>query len=49
MTEVLEQLAGRFKVEVSVIKKRIEDLISREYMERIDEDGGALAKYRYLA
>jgi hypothetical protein len=34
---------------VGLIKRRIEDLIGREYMERIDDDGSALAMYRYVA
>ncbi|KAL2137022.1 hypothetical protein VTI74DRAFT_10498 [Chaetomium olivicolor] len=45
-TEVIGQLAGRFKPEVSMIKKRIEDLLVREYLERIE---GETAAYRYLA
>ena len=45
-TEVISQLAGRFKPEISMIKKRIEDLLTREYLERID---GEVAAYRYLA
>ncbi|KAK0392767.1 hypothetical protein NLU13_2262 [Sarocladium strictum] len=48
VSEVLAQLAGRFKPEVSLIKKRIEDLIVREYLERPDEDG-APSMYRYMA
>jgi cullin 3 len=44
----LGQLAGRFKPDVGLIKKRIEDLISREYLERPDEEG-APSMYRYLA
>ncbi|QPH00924.1 hypothetical protein C2857_005035 [Epichloe festucae Fl1] len=46
--EVLSQLAGRFKPEVSLIKKRIEDLIVREYLERPDEED-APSMYRYVA
>ncbi|AEO53813.1 hypothetical protein MYCTH_2295637 [Thermothelomyces thermophilus ATCC 42464] len=45
-TEVIGQLAGRFKPEISMIKKRIEDLLVREYLERIESDTPA---YRYLA
>lgn len=48
VNEVLSQLAGRFKPDVGLIKKRIEDLISREYLERPDEVG-APSMYRYLA
>ncbi|KAL6828256.1 Cullin [Trichoderma camerunense] len=48
VSEVLSQLVGRFKPEVSLIKRRIEDLIVREYLERPDEDG-APSMYRYVA
>ncbi|CAK7204789.1 hypothetical protein SEUCBS139899_007549 [Sporothrix eucalyptigena] len=47
ITEVVTQLAARFKPEVAMVKKRIEDLISREYLERI-EDSEPPA-YRYVA
>ncbi|TDZ49828.1 Cullin-3 [Colletotrichum trifolii] len=47
ITEVIDQLSGRFKPEISLIKKRIEDLIVREYLERV-EDASA-PTYRYLA
>ena len=43
--EVITQLAGRFRPEVTMVKARIEDLLSREYLER-DEGGSS---YRYLA
>ncbi|KOS18648.1 Cullin-3 [Escovopsis weberi] len=46
--EVLSQLVGRFKPEVSLIKKRVEDLIVRDYLERPDEEG-APSTYRYVA
>ncbi|KAK0667345.1 Cullin [Cercophora samala] len=45
-TEVIGQLSGRFKPEISLIKKRIEDLLTREYLERMEGDTAA---YRYLA
>ncbi|AEO66201.1 uncharacterized protein THITE_2114152 [Thermothielavioides terrestris NRRL 8126] len=45
-TEVIGQLAGRFRPEISMIKKRIEDLLVREYLERVEGDAAA---YRYLA
>ncbi|KAL2270270.1 hypothetical protein VTJ83DRAFT_2454 [Remersonia thermophila] len=44
--EVITQLAGRFQPEIPLIKKRIEDLITREYLERVEGDTAA---YRYLA
>ncbi|KAM0353609.1 hypothetical protein ACHAPU_001622 [Fusarium lateritium] len=47
-SEVLTQLSSRFKPEISLIKKRIEDLIAREYLERPDEDD-APTLYRYVA
>lgn len=45
VSEVISQLANRFKPDVSMVKLRIEDLLYREYLER-DEDG---TSYRYLA
>lgn len=45
-TQVISQLAGRFKPEISLIKRRIEDLLAREYLERLEGD---MAVYRYLA
>ncbi|KAF4466878.1 cullin 3 [Fusarium albosuccineum] len=48
ISEVLAQLSSRFRPEVSLIKKRIEDLIAREYLERPDEDGMP-SLYRYVA
>ncbi|KAK0624751.1 putative ubiquitin-protein [Bombardia bombarda] len=45
-SEVITQLANRFKPEISLIKKRIEDLLVREYMERVE---GEVSAYRYLA
>ncbi|KAH7091278.1 Cullin [Paraphoma chrysanthemicola] len=47
VSETLGQLAGQFKPEVNMIKKRIESLIEREYLERID--GAKVDSYRYLA
>ncbi|KAF2147350.1 uncharacterized protein K452DRAFT_323498 [Aplosporella prunicola CBS 121167] len=47
VAETLTQLANQFKPDVNMIKKRIESLIEREYLERIEE--AALPSYRYLA
>ncbi len=44
--EVVNQLKDRFKVETSEIKRAIEALIVREYMERNDNNR---ALYNYLA
>lgn len=47
MSETLSQLVGQFKPEVHMVKKRIESLIEREYLERIE--GAQVDSYRYLA
>ncbi|KAI4605051.1 hypothetical protein J4E80_010734 [Alternaria sp. BMP 0032] len=47
MSETLSQLVGQFKPEVTMVKKRIESLIEREYLERVD--GAQTDSYRYLA
>jgi len=44
--EVVQQLSRTFNPDFKLIKKRIEDLISREYLERDREDAGM---FRYLA
>ena len=47
IAEVIQQLTARFKPDINMVKKRIESLIEREYLERIDEREPAA--YRYLA
>ena len=47
MSETLSQLVGQFKPEVNMVKKRIESLIEREYLERVE--GAKVDSYRYLA
>ncbi|KAK5138043.1 hypothetical protein LTR08_005840 [Meristemomyces frigidus] len=47
LTETISQLSAQFKPDVNMIKKRIESLIEREYLERIEE--APVASYRYLA
>ncbi|KAI8268026.1 Cullin-3 [Colletotrichum sp. SAR 10_98] len=47
LSEVIEQLRSRFTPEVTLIKKRIEDLIVREYLERVEDV--STPTYRYLA
>jgi hypothetical protein len=44
--EVINQLNALFKPDPRVIRKRIEDLIVREYLERDKDD---MQKFRYLA
>ncbi|KAJ5139148.1 uncharacterized protein N7515_003996 [Penicillium bovifimosum] len=38
MTETLSQLSARFVPDVNMIKRRIESLIDREYLERVSEE-----------
>ncbi|GAB7360972.1 hypothetical protein MBLNU230_g0955t1 [Neophaeotheca triangularis] len=47
LTEALGQVAGQFKPDVSMIKKKIESLIEREYLERME--GAPVPSYKYLA
>ena len=47
IAEVIEQLNARFMPDVNMVKKRIESLIEREYLERLEEKEPAA--YRYLA
>ncbi|BDD61097.1 hypothetical protein MAP00_006170 [Monascus purpureus] len=46
MTEVLSQLSSRFVPDVNMVKKRIESLIDREYLERVSEEPPT---YGYIA
>jgi cullin 3 len=46
-SEAITQLAHRFKPEVAMVKKRIEALIEREYLERVENSSPPA--YRYLA
>lgn len=47
ITEVIQQLSARFSPDVNLLKKKIESLIEREYLERVgDIDRPA---YRYVA
>lgn len=45
VSEVISQLKGRFNPDVAMIKKRIESLMEREYLARID---GERHTYKYL-
>lgn len=47
ITETLAQLSSQFKPDVTVIKKKIESLIEREYLERMEE--APVPMYRYVA
>ncbi|KKA29443.1 hypothetical protein TD95_002693 [Thielaviopsis punctulata] len=47
ITEVIKQMAARFNPDVSLVKRRIEDLLARDYIERVEE--AETPTYRYLA
>lgn len=47
VTETLTLLSAQFKPDVTMIKKKIESLIEREYLERIED--AKVPSYRYLA
>lgn len=47
LTETITVLNGQFKPDVNMIKKRIESLIERDYLERMEE--APVPSYRYLA
>ncbi|KAI1409031.1 putative cullulin 3 [Hypoxylon sp. FL1857] len=48
ITETIQVLANRFKPDVSLIKRRIEALIGRDYLERTELEDGSPA-YLYVA
>ena len=45
--ETISQLSQQFKPDVGMVKKKIESLIEREYLERVE--GGKLPAYRYIS
>jgi len=45
ITEVIQVLTNQFQPDVPMIKKRIEELISRDYLERVEDTSA----YRYVA
>lgn len=45
--EVIQQLNTRFKPDINMMKRRVESLIEREYLERVE--GAEIPTYRYLA
>jgi cullin 3 len=47
ITEVITQLASRFNPEPPIIKRRIEDLIARDFLERVENED--VPTYSYVA
>lgn len=47
VTEVIQQLSSRFAPDITMLKQRIETLIEKEYLERVEDV--ERAAYRYLA
>lgn len=46
-SECISQLSGRFRPDLTMLKKRVESLIEREYLERVED--AERPTYRYLA
>ena len=49
MVEVKNEVGGSFEVVPGLVKKRIENLINREFLKRIESDIDGQAGYEYLA
>lgn len=49
ITEAINVLTGRFRPDVPLVKKRIEDLLAREYLERVEGSDATQQVYRYVA
>lgn len=47
IAEVIQQLTARFLPDINMVKKRIESLIEREYLERVED--AERPAYRYVA
>lgn len=47
VAEVISQLAQRFRPDLNMMKARIESLIEREYLERVEDVSPPT--YRYMA
>ncbi|RKF72091.1 Cullin-3 [Golovinomyces cichoracearum] len=47
LSQVISQLSSRFKPDINIMKKRIESLIEREYLERVEN--APVPTYSYLA
>ncbi len=46
-SEVIAQLSQRFKPDINMMKRRVESLIEREYLERVED--APVPTYNYLA
>lgn len=46
-SEVIAQLNQRFKPDINMMKRRVESLIEREYLERVED--APVPTYNYLA